>query len=258
MFRAINFKLKAWVNKIIGVFGYSIISKNTFNYNIDLTVAEKKILDYVLENKLTMGSKDNLAATILAARYVCQNKIIGDFVECGVWRGGHGIAAALTFELYKSKNKVICFDTFLGMTQPTDDDFSVYGKIKAISQFTSNSKESHNEWCFASFEEVRENFLRAGVSKENFQLIKGDVTKTLPTMELDTISFLRLDTDWYESTKIELKYLWPLLSTSGVLIVDDYGHWQGSKKAVDEFFQSEPTILFHAIDYSSRSGIKIE
>jgi hypothetical protein len=257
MLNNIQFKLKAFINKLFGVFGYSIIAKNTFNYNSDLTDQEKKILNYVLGNRLTMGSNDNLAATILAVRYICQNKIKGNFVECGVWRGGHGIAAALTFNLYNRKNKVICFDTFLGMTKPTDNDFSAYGKVKAIAQFNSSSREKHNEWCYATFEEVQENFLRAGISPSSFQLVKGDVSKTLRNNKVGTISFLRLDTDWYESTKIELKYLWPLLSKTGVLIVDDYGHWQGSKKAVDEFFESDPTILFHAIDYSSRSGIKI-
>ena len=250
--------IKIIINEIFGTLGYKIIAKTTFNYKLDLTDQETKILNYVFENRLTMGSKDNLAATIIAVRYVCKNKIRGDFVECGVWRGGHGIAAALTFKLYNSKNKVICFDTFLGMTKPTDDDFTNQDKLKAIREFDSNSRSDHNEWCFASFEEVQANFFHAGVSKDNFQLIKGDVAETLTSFKVDAISFLRLDTDWYESTKMELKYLWPFLSLNGVLVVDDYGHWQGSKKAVDEFFQSTPTILFHAIDYTSRSGIKIK
>jgi len=253
----IQFKIKRLISEIFSALGYKIIAKTTFNYKFDLTDQEIKILNYVLENRLTMGSKDNLAATILAARYVCKNKIKGDFVECGVWRGGHGIAAALTFKLYSSKNKVICLDTFLGMTKPTDDDFGNHNKLKAITEFNSNSRGDHNEWCFASYGEVQANFLRAGVSKDDFKLIKGDVAETLTSFKVDAISFLRLDTDWYESTKIELKYLWPLLSVNGVLIVDDYGHWQGSKKAVDEFFQSTPAILFHALDYTSRSGIKI-
>jgi len=254
----VKFKSKELISKMFSALGYKIIAKNTFNYDLDLTDQEKKILNYVLKNTLIMGTIDNLAATILAVRYVCQNKIKGDFVECGVWRGGHGIAAALTFDLYKSKNKVICFDTFLGMTKPTDDDSRIYNKVKAITKFNSSSRETHNEWCYASFEEVENNFLRAGVSKDNFQLIKGDVAETLPIFKVDAISFLRLDTDWYESTKVELKYLWPLLSVNGLLVVDDYGHWQGSKKAVDEFFQSNPTILFHATDYRTRSGIKIK
>jgi hypothetical protein len=253
----IQFKSKILVNKIFAAFGYKIIAEDAFNNSLDLTDQEKKILDFVFENKLTMGSKVNLAATILAARYVCQNEIKGDFVECGVWRGGHGIAAALTFKLYNSKNRVICFDTFLGMTKPTDVDISNHNNLKAITKFTASSKGDHNEWCFASYEDVQANFLHAGVPKDDFELIKGDVAETLPKFSGNAISFLRLDTDWYESTKIELKYLWPLLSVNGVLIVDDYGHWHGSKKAVDEFFQSTPAILFHALDYTSRSGIKI-
>ena len=254
----IKFKAKILVNKMFATVGYKIIAEDTFNNSLDLTDEEEKIFNYVFENKLTMGSKVNLAATILAARYICQNKINGDFVECGVWRGGHGIAAALTFKLYNNKNKIICLDTFLGMTKPTDVDISNHNNSKAITRFTSSSKGNHNEWAFASYEDVQTNFLQAGVPKDGFELIKGDVAETLPTFKVNAISFLRLDTDWYESTKIELKYLWPLLIVNGVLVVDDYGHWQGSKKAVDEFFQSTPTILFHALDYTSRSGIKIE
>jgi hypothetical protein len=69
---------------------------------------------------------------------------------------------------------------------------------------------------------------------------------------------LRLDTDWYKSTKTELEWLYPTLSNSGVLIIDDYGHWQGSRKAVDEYFaNSEYKPLFNVVDYTGRSAIKI-
>ena len=69
------------------------------------------------------------------------------------------------------------------------------------------------------------------------------------------ISLLRLDTDWYESTKIELEILYPLLQKGGILIIDDYGHWGGSKKAVDEFFLDK-YVWMHYIDYACRLIIK--
>ena len=69
---------------------------------------------------------------------------------------------------------------------------------------------------------------------------------------------MRLDTDWYESTKHELTHLFPLLSSGGVIIIDDYGHWQGAKKAVDEYFEENNIkILLNRIDYTGRVGIKL-
>jgi hypothetical protein len=67
-----------------------------------------------------------------------------------------------------------------------------------------------------------------------------------------------LDTDWYQSTKTELHWLYPVLSNNGVLIIDDYGHWQGSRKAVDEYFAKNPyKPLFNVVDFTGRSAIKI-
>ena len=81
--------------------------------------------------------------------------------------------------------------------------------------------------------------------------MKIQIPKYLP----GEIALLRLDTDWYKSTQHELIHLYPLLVGSGVLIIDDYGHWQGAKKAVDEYF-SDKKILLNRIDYTGRISIK--
>jgi O-methyltransferase len=83
------------------------------------------------------------------------------------------------------------------------------------------------------------------------------VERTLPDRAPAEIALLRLDTDWYESTRHELVHLYPRLSAGGVLIVDDYGHWAGAKRAVDEYLgeQAEP-LLLHRIDYTGRIAIK--
>lgn len=91
---------------------------------------------------------------------------------------------------------------------------------------------------------------------EMLVFIKGKVEDTIPKTMPKHIALLRLDTDWYESTKHELLHLYPLLSKSGVLIIDDYGYWAGSKKAVDEYF-SKGEMLLNRIDYTSRIAIKI-
>ena len=70
----------------------------------------------------------------------------------------------------------------------------------------------------------------------------------------ERIALLRIDTDWYESTRHELVHLYPRLSPGGVLIIDDYGHWQGARKAVDEYFQAG--LFLNHIDYTGRLAIK--
>lgn len=250
-------KIKNKIVKFLEKNGYKISKVDSFNLSLDLTFEEKKILDYVFRNKLTMTSRDNLASTILAVRYIVNNNIEGDFVECGVWRGGHGIAAALTFSLYGANRKVYCFDTFTGMTEPTFLDKRIGSRIPALIRYKESNNPNFNSWCYSSTEEVKDNFLKAGVHPDNFMLIEGDVIKTLPSFTPPKIAFLRLDTDWYESTKSELVHLWPHLSKLGIITIDDYGHWEGSKKAVDKFFEFVPGLLFTPIDYAARTAIKL-
>jgi hypothetical protein len=114
-------------------------------------------------------------------------------------------------------------------------------------------------WCYASKDEVAANLQSTGYPDENVILIEGKVEETIPQTLPDSISLLRLDTDWYESTKHELTYLYPRLSRSGVLIIDDYGYWQGAKEATDEYFsQLKMKPLLQRIDYTGRLAIKIE
>jgi len=119
--------------------------------------------------------------------------------------------------------------------------------------------KSHNDWCFASLEDVKNNCLASGLNLSGFQFISGDVCQSLHqkvNIPKD-ISILRLDTDWYESTKVELEILYPILSNGGVLIIDDYGYWEGARKAVDEYFSCNTyKPLFNVIDSTGRSAIK--
>jgi O-methyltransferase len=101
--------------------------------------------------------------------------------------------------------------------------------------------------------------LSTGYPEENLIFVKGKVENTIPGVTPDRICLLRLDTDWYESTYHELNYLFPRLSVNGVIIIDDYGHWQGAREAVDKYFQAKNVkILLNRIDYSGRVGIKVD
>ena len=99
--------------------------------------------------------------------------------------------------------------------------------------------------------------LSTGYPEDKIKLIKGKVEETIPRSIPTHLALLRLDTDWYESTKHELRYLYPLLEAQGILIIDDYGHWQGAKKAVDEYFRTnQDEVSLHRIDFTARALVK--
>jgi len=147
------------------------------------------------------------------------------------------------------------YDTYEGMPEPTEADKDWFGNPAAWEK-AAVEKTTSTPWLYASVEDVRGNLGRLGYPSEKLHFIQGKVEDTIPTEAPDQIALLRLDTDFYESTLHELKILLPRLSRNGVLIVDDYGHWQGSKQAVDEYLSewSRP-ILLTRIDYSARMAV---
>ena len=165
----------------------------------------------------------------------------------------------MMFEHLESSKEVWLFDTFEGMTKPTDDDISISSGQPAIIKYGQTFNETHCDWAYASFEDVKLNIANSKVNESGMHLVKGDVCETLSSAPLpEKISVLRLDTDWYESTKYEMEILYPKLSVHGVLIIDDYGHWAGAKKAVDDYFQElKPSPMLSVVDYTGRSAIKI-
>jgi hypothetical protein len=223
------------------------------NTPVELTTEELNIAVDIISNKLSMVSYERLWATLMACKYAINNNIKGDFVECGIWRGGNAIAAASIFKLYGSKKKVWLFDTFAGMTEPTEVDVERHTGDLAVDQY-------HNRWACASLEDVKNNFEKRNLLYNNIIFTPGDVCETLDIKKNipNKICVLRLDTDWYESTKKELEILYPRLSIGGCLIVDDYGHWTGATKATDEYFdKNKNRPFFHYTDYTGRVGVKV-
>lgn len=226
---------------------------------VEFSDDERQIIEDVMDNKLTLVSYERLWATLLACKYVVSQNIEGDFVECGVWRGGDAIVAARFFKLNAIDKKVWCFDTFAGMTPPTDFDVTHTGQ-RAKEEFARGQNESHNDWGYVSLEEVRENFAQRGLLG-GVTFVVGDVletlgegSKTLPSK----MSVLRLDTDWYESTLKELSVLYPCLTLGGVLLLHDHGVWSASRKAVDECFEEHHNRpLLWRTDFDGRAGVKV-
>lgn len=195
-------------------------------------------------------------AFIQALNYVDCNQVPGDIVECGVWKGGNLILAALVRQRLGFDREIWGYDTFEGMTRPTRNDIKPGFGVDALAKFEQRNKGDIVDWCYVPLHEVERNY-RSAVGDLNVRLIKGPVQDTL-CVESNlprSIAVLRLDTDFYESTKVELEILYPRLSAGGVLIVDDYGVWAGSRKAVDEYFSGRPPWL-HYVNRGVRLAVK--
>ncbi|MDE0308382.1 MAG: hypothetical protein OXI60_00915 [Acidiferrobacterales bacterium] len=113
-----------------------------------------------------------------------------------------------------------------------------------------------SDWCRASLDEVKQNVAKTGYPYDKFNFVKGKVEDTLLTTLPDEIAVLRLDTDWYDSTKQEMIHLFPRLVSKGVIIVDDYYSWTGSKQAVDEYLDSINLPVFLKRVGDSVMGVK--
>lgn len=222
----------------------------------DLTDADREILRKI--DGYSMTSLERKAAVISAVRHLVRGGIQGCIVECGVWRGGSCMAAALTLlQELTSDRDLYLFDTFEGMTPPTDLDRTSNGKL-AKQHLDEDKKRKGWTWAIAGLDDVRQNMASTGYPAERIHYIKGPVEETIPIQSPPApIALLRLDTDWYASTRHELIHLFPLLAPGGILIIDDYGHWAGARKAVDEFLAEQPDRYYlHRIDYSGRLLIK--
>lgn len=215
----------------------------------------KEIYDFC--RPYTMTSLERMYALYKACEYIAQANVFGDLVECGVWKGGSAMLAALTLKrMGRTDIKIRLYDTYEGMTEPAEVDISAKGE-RAQVFFSKTKTYGGSNWCHSSLDEVRRNLSSTGYPQENIIFVKGKVQDTLPANASACICLLRLDTDWYESTYHEMKYLYPLLSPRGVLVLDDYGYWQGAKKAVDQYLsESQNHILLNKIDFSGRIGIK--
>lgn len=207
----------------------------------------------------TMTSPERIRALCSATRYIEQAGIQGAIVECGVWRGGSMMAVARTLKsLGVEDRELFLFDTFEGMSEPGIHDVATTGETaKELLDRNSRTQEDL-VWCYAPLEQVKLAMSLTNYPEARTHFIPGRVENTITKAAPDKIALLRLDTDWYESTRHEMEQLFPRLGRGGVLILDDYGHWQGARRAVDEYFQGHQVkILLHKIDYTGRVAVKV-
>jgi hypothetical protein len=179
-------------------------------------------------------------------RYVAANAIEGDLVECGVFMGGSVLAAAEWARHYgMSDRRFFLYDTFCGFPDGTPPETDAYGNVVRMY--------SHPNYLAVA----RDALARSGWAPERFVFVEGDVTRTLQETRPERIALLRLDTDTYASTRVELETLYPALRPGGVLILDDYGQFLGARQATDEFLAAGGLApLLHRVSPGVRSGIK--
>jgi hypothetical protein len=247
--------MKTLVKNIFGKFGLKVVAKKTLENPYDL---EKDF--YSLYEKCkpyTMTSTERLYSLYKSVEYITANKIEGDIVECGVWKGGSSMMAALSLAKQGDTSRSLyMYDTYEGMSVPTEKDVNYVGET-ADKEWEKNEKGDHNDWCYSSIDEVKSNLKKTNYPQDKINFVKGKVEDTIPGTIPGKIAILRLDTDWYESTYHELKHLYPLLVPNGVLIIDDYGYWKGAREATDTYFkENNIKLLMNRIDTTGRILVK--
>jgi hypothetical protein len=207
----------------------------------------------------TMTSTERMYALWQGVRHVVDQGVEGDVVECGVWRGGSSMLAARALLDRESRDRTLwLFDTFEGMSEPSARDVDAISGHRMEDEWeTHKGREDDPVFAYGSLDEVRRNMASTTYPPEGLRFVKGKVEDTIPAEGPERIALLRLDTDWYESTRHELEHFWDRLQSGGVLIIDDYGHWAGAREAVDEFFLGRADApLLSRIDYTGRIGVK--
>ena len=254
------------INKLLSKVNIKIQYLDAYEraFPVEASPSDIEIIKYVRgknnkNGKLTICNEARLWAAISSVNHVVKNDIPGDIVECGVWRGGCSLAMALKLKELNSNKKLFLFDTYQGMTEPSLYDKKPYKKLNVLKKFNKLNKKTHNEWCYASISDVKYQFNCFNLL-DKVTFIEGDIRQTLinPSNLPSKISILRLDTDFHDSTECSLQNLFPLLEKNGICLIDDYGCWEGARKAVDDYFEKNLTYrpMLWMTDVSERVFIK--
>jgi len=252
--------IKKVINSLVHKLGYDLVKpdKRLVVNGLPADFDKSTVETYARVKEYTMTTPERIASLCNAVNYLVKNNIQGDFVECGVWRGGSTMAAIDTLIKAEDKTRrIYLYDTFEGMSEPSEFDKVFTGTAAEELMNSSDKEDPASVWCYSALEEVKNNVGRLQYPAELVNYVKGKVEDTIPGNVPQKIALLRLDTDWYESTRHELIHLYPLLVKGGVIIIDDYGHWEGARKAVDEYIaDNKLPLLLNRIDYTGRIGIK--
>ncbi len=251
--------MKHIFRKIFNTMGYTVV-RSQQKALIDADIARDSVFMEIYESckPFTMVSVEKSYALYLATKYIIDNKIPGDFVECGVWRGGQTmIMAQVLLRANDTSRKIYLYDTYTGMTEPDVMDVHIGNDEPASVTWSKEQQVGHNDWCYAPRQDVEKNLISTGYPAEKLVFVEGMVEDTIPSVLPEKIALLRLDTDWYASTYHEMVHAFPRLQEKGVLVVDDYGTWAGSRKAIDQYLEEQHMpLLLNKVGKSGRVAIK--
>ena len=241
------------LQRVSGLIGFRVVPKATMS---DDDPRFERIYRECAE--YTVTSPERMYSLYAATEYLCRAGVEGDVVECGVFRGGSSKLVALTLsELGDETRQLYLYDTFTGMTEPTDLDRRLSDGSAAADTWKRHEHATHNDWAYAPLEAVQQVMWSTPYPKDSMHFVKGKVEETIPRVVPERIALLRLDTDWYESTYHEMVHLYPRLVSGGILIIDDYGSWAGARAAIDEYLtENGITLLLHRIDNEGRIAVK--
>ena len=192
----------------------------------------------------TMSGDARLRGLYESIRETARNKIPGAIVECGTARGGSAALLGLAAKGCDERRPLFVFDTFEGIPPPTaaDPDYEI------AAEFTGSFR--------GELDEVTKLFDRLQI-RGGAKFIKGRFEDTIPHTETGPIAVLHVDGDWYESVKVCLDHLYDRVTAGGIIQIDDYGHWEGARKAVDEFFLARHLrVPLRYLDYTGRQFTK--
>jgi O-methyltransferase len=243
----LNGRALSRLNKALGRRGYRIEGVKLMPPDYDQATIDlfRKVKPY------TLTGHERVFALRQAVAYVVKANIPGALVECGVWRGGSMLVIAHTLlELGVTDRDLYLFDTFETMPPPGAQDVDLWG---ARAADTFDAALASPVYAYIPQKQIRSLLEATGYPAERLHFVKGMVEETIPDGAPPQIALCRLDTDWYESTAHEMEHLYPRIQPGGVLLVDDYGHYMGSKQAVDEYIaKHDLALLLNRIDYTGR------
>lgn len=247
--------INKFVNPVLTRLGYVAVNlfEDREHFDNFLDITDKDFLSFYRKcKKFSFNTTQKMYSSYKAIEYIVYNDIPGDIVECGVWRGGSCMLIALT--LLKLKNtgkKIYLFDTYEGMTIPDDVDVTFDGRPARELMAEREAR------MIAPLEEVKRNMFSTGYPEDKLIFIKGRVEDTVPKFLPEKISLLRIDTDWFQSEYHGLCHAFPRLQPKGVIILDNYGCWNGARYAADKYFnENNIKILLNRTNFSERVGIK--
>jgi hypothetical protein len=252
--------MKRLVKALIRSAGYEVVNLERPT-NRDLFPAdfdEAVIKTYLKVRPFTLTSPERVFVLLRAIEYLHANNVAGDIVECGVWKGGSMMAVAETLSRLGSHERHLYgFDTFKGweaVPGPVESDGIFANRVWQERQVADPSRAEY------SLDEVQRRLEATEYPRDKIHLVVGKVEDTLPSQAPAAIALLRLDTDFYESTRHEMQHLFPRLARGGVLIIDDYGNggYEGARRAVDEYIAHERLpLLLNRIDSDGRIAVKM-